>query len=66
MKRSLHLKRESLTELTVDELGVVVGGTHAGCAVTDGCTHGGSIDQSCPTTPVADCLSLKPTCIQTR
>lgn len=58
MKRHLTLRRESLAELTVDQLGVVVGGTHAGCAATDGCTHGGSLDQACPTTPVRVCLSM--------
>jgi hypothetical protein len=58
MKRHLTLRREFLAELTVDELGIVVGGTHAGCAVTDTCTHGPSLDQTCPTTPVRFCLSM--------
>lgn len=37
--RKLSLKREALAELSVGELSVVVGGTHAGCAATDDCTH---------------------------
>ncbi|HEU0130736.1 MAG TPA: hypothetical protein VFQ85_07070 [Mycobacteriales bacterium] len=59
MKRTLHLKRETLAELTGRELASVAGGTHVGCAVTDGCTHGcGSVDVGCPTVPVNPCLTL--------
>ncbi|HWL34690.1 MAG TPA: hypothetical protein VNQ77_00715 [Frankiaceae bacterium] len=67
MKRTLTLRRETLSELTSGELGAVVGGTHAGCAVTDGCTHGPSLDARCPTTPLLPCLTLDTSpCIQTR
>lgn len=66
MKRRLVLRRESLTELTTDELGGVVGGTHAGCGLTNGCTHdtvdacigGGTLD-------VRECLTLRTSCIAT-
>ncbi|HEV2890019.1 MAG TPA: hypothetical protein VGX28_06550 [Frankiaceae bacterium] len=61
--RALSLRRETLAALTSDELTVVAGGSHL-CAATDRCTHA-SIDASCPTVPLADCLSLKG-CIQTR
>lgn len=58
MKRSLSLKRETLADLTTDELTAVAGGD-----ATGGCpyrTSGG-----CPTTPIAYCLSLGPTCWDT-
>ncbi|HEU0130735.1 MAG TPA: hypothetical protein VFQ85_07065 [Mycobacteriales bacterium] len=65
MKRTLHLKRETLAELTSPELASVAGGTHVGCAATDGCTHGLSFDR-CPTVPVTQCAvvvnSISPNC----
>lgn len=69
-KRTLSLKREALSELSTGELRGVVGGTHAGCAATDDCTHQ-SVDVACPvpTNPIAPCLSLDRytcACIQTR
>ncbi|HWL34689.1 MAG TPA: hypothetical protein VNQ77_00710 [Frankiaceae bacterium] len=66
MKRSLRLRRETLAELTTDELYGVVGGTHAGCVATNDCTHE-TIDycQPTPTLPVRDCLTLRTSCIQT-
>ena len=67
--RSLALKREALTDLTPNELGVVVGGqeelTHLGCNPTNECGHGPSFDERCPTLPVNDCPSLLQ-CIATR
>ena len=70
MRKSLHLKRESLTALSADELGAVAGGayelTHLACNATDDCGHGRSFDEPCPTIPVNPCLSHGPTpCIQT-
>ncbi|HEU0130737.1 MAG TPA: hypothetical protein VFQ85_07075 [Mycobacteriales bacterium] len=56
MKRTLRLRRETLTALTAPELVSVVGGTHVDCAATDTCTHGASFD-ACPTTPLNYCLS---------
>jgi hypothetical protein len=50
MRRSLSLQRETLADLTSDELGSVAGGSHA-CAVT----HGPSIDETCFSLPVTDC-----------
>ena len=66
MKRSLNLRRETLSELTTDELNVVVGATHAGCGATNNCTHE-TIDVCgpIPTLPVRDCLTLRTSCIQT-
>lgn len=69
MRKTLSLKSEALVELTSPELEVVAGGqalTHATCGVTDGCTHGRSFDQACPTFPVNPCLSLDRPCIQTK
>jgi hypothetical protein len=66
MKRRLVLKRESLSELTTDELGGVVGGTHAGCGLTNGCTHDtveNCIDVN--TLNIRECLTLRTSCIQT-
>lgn len=57
--RKLHLKREHLTELTTAEMSAVVGGSDL-CWVTDVCadtlTHGPSLDEACPTTPVYACV----------
>jgi hypothetical protein len=55
MRRSLVLHRETLTDLTGDELAVVVGGTHL--CVTNGCGHGATFDTPCqiPTTPINAC-----------
>jgi hypothetical protein len=58
--RTLRLNREVLTELSTDELDLVVGGSHL-CGVTDACTHGASFD-NCPTIPLNAC-SLDLTCI---
>ena len=57
MKRTLHLRAETLTELTVDQLESVAGGvTSPTCA----CTYAGcfSLD-SCPipTLPIRTCFS---------
>ena len=61
MRRSLALRRETLTDLTPAELTSVAGGSHL-CGVTDVCTdpvtHGPSIDATCPTLPVADCIHI--------
>ena len=52
--RRLTLTRETLADLSSDEMADVVGGSHA-CTVG----HGPSIDQSCPTPtlPVAICAT---------
>lgn len=67
MTRKLSLKRETLTQLSVDQLTVVVGGTHAGCAATNDCTHQFEIHNSvqyCDTLPNAQCLTVHgPRCI---
>ncbi len=59
MKRSLFLKRETLTELSAVEMSAVAGGSHL-CGLTDNCgetlTHGPSLDQTCPTTPYLACV----------
>lgn len=62
-KRTLALRREALSELSAGELGGVVGGTHAACGQTDGCTHD-SLQEVCvvPTTPPVQCLSLDRRC----
>ena len=68
MTKKLSLKRESLAELAAHELTAVAGGqalTHATCGLTDGCTHGPSFDERCPTTPLNYCLSLYPGCFMT-
>lgn len=61
MRRSLSLKRETLSALTTEELVSVNGGqqelTHVSCNPTNACTHGPSFDQQCPTTPVNYCIS---------
>lgn len=49
----LTIRREALAELNNEELVVVAGGATTGCTFT------------CPTTPVAECLSIKPGCIKT-
>ena len=58
--RTLTLKRETLTQLTTDEMATVAGGSHV-CGVTDACTdgvtHGPSIDVNCPTLPINPCLA---------
>ena len=56
--RKLSLTRESLTELTADDLVAVAGGqalTHL-CGPTDRCTHGPSFDERCPTLPINECF----------
>ena len=62
MRRSLSLKREALTELTSTELGSVNGAayelTHLGCNPTNGCGHGPSFDEACPTLPLYDCIKI--------
>ena len=63
MRKSLSLKRETLSPLTSNELVSVAGGqqqllTHLTCNPTDGCGHGPSFDERCPTFPVNPCLSL--------
>lgn len=50
MRRSLSLKRETLSELSAGELSGVVGGSDL-CTVT----HGPSFDEPCHTTPVRVC-----------
>ena len=65
MRKSLNLKRESLTELASADLVSVAGGqqqllTHLTCNLTDGCGHGPSFDQRCPTFPINPCVSLSP------
>ena len=58
--RTLSLKRESLAELSTDDLVSVAGGqalTHL-CGPTDRCTHGPSFDERCPTLPVNDCIKV--------
>lgn len=62
MKRSLSLKRESLSVLDGDELGVV-GGQQIATQVT--CGTCGTLDYSvreCRTLPVYDCFSLYAGC----
>ena len=59
--RALTLKREALAELTSVDLVSVAGAqqqllTHLTCNPTDGCGHGPSFDQDCPTVPVNYCL----------
>ncbi|HEX8003363.1 MAG TPA: hypothetical protein VF519_11785 [Mycobacteriales bacterium] len=49
----LTIRREALTELGSEDLAVVAGGATTGCTFT------------CPTTPVLECLSVKPACFQT-
>lgn len=60
MRRSLALKRETLSDLTPAELTSVAGGSHL-CRVTDNCgetlTHP-SIDQPCPTIPITWCVAI--------
>ncbi|HEX8002711.1 MAG TPA: class I lanthipeptide [Mycobacteriales bacterium] len=53
MRRSLSLKRETLTALSDDQMSSVQGGSHL-CGVT----HGPSFDQSCPTPtlPINECV----------
>jgi hypothetical protein len=59
--RTLSLKRESLTELTTNELVSVNGGqqelTHLGCNPTNECGHGPSFDERCPTLPINVCTA---------
>ena len=50
----LSLRRETLAALTSDELTVVNGGSH-GCTIG----HGPSIDEQCPTLPVAVCTAAE-------
>jgi hypothetical protein len=59
--RTLTLRRETLGDLTGDELAAVVGGTHL--CVTGACGHGNSFDNPCPipTTPVNTCIEIKQT-----
>lgn len=58
--RTLRLRRERLAELTADEMGGVVGGTHLGCVgATDACTHGACGTQS--VLPVRSCITPCPT-----
>ena len=58
--RKLSLKRETLTQLTTDQMAAVAGGSHA--CVTEGCTagvtHGPSFDVDCPTLPVNHCFVI--------
>ncbi len=54
MRRSLVLKRETLSELSAGELAGVAGGSHL--CVTDFCGHGASFDDPCPTIPINVCL----------
>ena len=58
--RKLSLKRETLTQLTTDEMTAVAGGSHA--CVTDNCTdrvtHGPSFDAQCPTLPLNYCIQI--------
>ena len=63
--KKLSLRREPLAELASHELTAVAAGqalTHATCGLTDGCTHGPSFDERCPTTPINRCLSLDGSC----
>lgn len=62
MKRSLSLKRETLSALADDELGFV-GGQQIATQVT--CGTCGTLDysiRSCFTLPVYECFSLYPGC----
>lgn len=61
--KKLSLNKETLTELSSDELGQVAGGTHATCAtclcnVTDNlaCTVGVTF-HNCATTPFDQCVT---------
>ncbi len=54
MRRSLVLKRETLSELTASQMSVIAGGSHL-CA-TDGITHGMSCENACPTVPFNVCI----------
>ena len=61
MRKSLSLKREALAELSSADLVSVAGGqqqllTHLTCNPTDGCGHGPSFDQNCPTLPINYCI----------
>jgi hypothetical protein len=58
--RTLTLRRETLSDLTGDQLAAVVGGTHL--CVTGTCGHGASFDTPCPipTTPINACPSFIP------
>ena len=49
MKRTLSLRRETLTELTAEDLAGIAAGDEA-------------ITPYCPTVPVKYCFSLAPTC----
>ncbi|HVF06082.1 MAG TPA: hypothetical protein VNA20_14670 [Frankiaceae bacterium] len=58
-RRTLALKRETLSELTPRELHRVVGGSHL-CPITDACTDActhESFDTPCQTIPINPCLS---------
>jgi hypothetical protein len=61
MRRSLSLKRETLSVLGDDELSGIAGGSHIDCGIT----HGPSCDEACPTLPVNPCLGgvTQQTCI---
>lgn len=61
--RTLHLRRERLSELTAWELSGVVGGTHLGCVgATDACTHGACGTQTI--LPARSCISPCPTDVE--
>lgn len=55
--RTLALRRETLSQLTDDDMYAVVGGSHdcptANCTAL---THGPSIDETCPTAPPTGCV----------
>lgn len=50
----LTIRRETLAELNAEDLVVVAGGATTGCTFT------------CPTTPLLECTSIRPACIQTQ
>lgn len=52
--KKLTIRREALAQLGTEELVVVAGGATTGCTFT------------CPTTPVLECLSVRPACFQTQ
>ncbi len=52
-QRTLHLQRETLLELTTEELHHVVGATHVTCVEP---THGNTSCDACPTVPINICV----------
>lgn len=63
--RTLRLRKERLSELTVEELGGVAGGTHLGCVgLTATCTHGGACGTTQSILPARSCIAPCPTDVE--